>query len=125
MRTNRLAASALFLAAVSQFTLAQTPDSVAARVAAQDALFADSWYTQTLVVMSPQSSSARRERQWSRRTIFRVTVEDETRTVGMLRPTVPRCDALRRSFSAIDRLRNLLLELPAAYGQPSDRVAKL
>ena len=46
MRTNRLVASALFFAAVSQFTLAQMPDSVAARVAAHNALFADSWETE-------------------------------------------------------------------------------
>src|ERR1700677_482594 len=43
MRPNLLVTSALFLAAVSQFCSAQAPTSVASRLAAQNALFDDSW----------------------------------------------------------------------------------
>ena len=51
MRVDRLPAVALFLSAFLQFALAQKPDSVAARLAAQNALFADSW--QTTLKMNP------------------------------------------------------------------------
>jgi len=43
MRPNLLATSALFLAAVSQFASAQSPASLDSRLAAQNALFDDSW----------------------------------------------------------------------------------
>ena len=43
MRSKQLATSALFLAALSQFAPAQTPTSVATRLAAQNALFEESW----------------------------------------------------------------------------------
>jgi uncharacterized protein (DUF885 family) len=56
MRPNLLAGSALFLAAVSQFVLAQMPASVASRVAAQNALFDDSW--QANLKMNPLLATA-------------------------------------------------------------------
>ena len=56
MRPNRLAISALFLFAVSQFASVQAPASVAARVAAQNALFEESW--QATLKMSPTLASA-------------------------------------------------------------------
>src|SRR5271156_6138986 len=43
MRPNFLVPSALILAAITQFVSAQAPASVAARVAAQNALFDDAW----------------------------------------------------------------------------------
>ncbi len=43
MRPKLLATSALFLAAVSQFVSAQAPASMASRLAAQNALFDESW----------------------------------------------------------------------------------
>ena len=43
MRPNQLATSAFFLIALSQFASAQAPTSVAMRVAAQNALFDESW----------------------------------------------------------------------------------
>ena len=43
MRPNQLAASALFLAAVSQFAPAQAQTSVVARLAAQNGPFDESW----------------------------------------------------------------------------------
>jgi uncharacterized protein (DUF885 family) len=51
MRPNLLATSALFLAALAPFTSAQTPASVASRLAAQNALFDDSW--QATLKMNP------------------------------------------------------------------------
>lgn len=56
MRLNRLAVSALFLVPVSQFTLAQAPTSVATRLAAQNALFNESW--QAALKMSPTLATA-------------------------------------------------------------------
>src|SRR5580704_8701600 len=50
------AASALFFAAVSQFAPAQAPASVATRLAAQNALFDDSW--QATLKMSPTLATA-------------------------------------------------------------------
>ena len=43
MRSKLLTTSALFLAAVSQFVSGQAPASVASRLAAQNALFDESW----------------------------------------------------------------------------------
>ena len=51
MRPNLLATSALFLAAVSQFAAAQAPASIASRLAAQNALFDNSW--QATLKMNP------------------------------------------------------------------------
>src|SRR5581483_6313664 len=56
MRFNRLATSALFLVAVSQFAAAQAPTSVAARLAAQNALFDESW--QAALKMNPTLATA-------------------------------------------------------------------
>jgi uncharacterized protein (DUF885 family) len=56
MRPNLLVTSALFLAAVSQFASAQTPTSVASRLAAQNALFDDSW--QVNLKMNPTLATA-------------------------------------------------------------------
>jgi len=56
MRTNLLIASALFLATVSPFTAAQAPAPVAARLAAQNALFDDSW--QASLKMNPTLATA-------------------------------------------------------------------
>jgi uncharacterized protein (DUF885 family) len=56
MRPNLLATSALFLAALSQFAFAQTAASVASRLAAQNALFDDSW--QTTLKMNPTLATA-------------------------------------------------------------------
>jgi uncharacterized protein (DUF885 family) len=56
MRLNQLATSALFLAAISQSASAQAPASVATRLAAQNALFDDSW--QTTLKMNPTQATA-------------------------------------------------------------------
>ena len=56
MRPNLFAASALFLATLSPFAPAQGPTSVASRLAAQNALFEDSW--QTTLKMSPTLATA-------------------------------------------------------------------
>jgi len=56
MRFNRLATFALFLVAVSQFSAAQAPTSVAARLAAQNALFDESW--QAALKMNPTLATA-------------------------------------------------------------------
>jgi uncharacterized protein (DUF885 family) len=56
MRPNRLAPSALFLLAVLPFALAQAPTSVAGRLAAQNALFEESW--QASLKMSPTRATA-------------------------------------------------------------------
>jgi uncharacterized protein (DUF885 family) len=56
MRANLLAASALFFAAASQFASAQAPASVDSRLAAQNALFDDSW--QTNLKMNPVLATA-------------------------------------------------------------------
>jgi uncharacterized protein (DUF885 family) len=56
MRPNLLAISALFLAAVSPFACAQAPASVTTRLAAQNALFDDSW--QASLKMSPLLATA-------------------------------------------------------------------
>jgi uncharacterized protein (DUF885 family) len=56
MRFNLLAGSALFLASVSLFAPAQSQTSVASRVAAQNALFDDSW--QTTLRMNPLLATA-------------------------------------------------------------------
>jgi uncharacterized protein (DUF885 family) len=52
----KLATAALFFAAVSQFAPAQAPASVATRLAAQNALFEDSW--QATLKMSPTLATA-------------------------------------------------------------------
>src|SRR5664279_2647699 len=52
----KLFTSVLFVAAVSQFASAQAPTSVAARVAAQNALFEDSW--QATLKMNPLLATA-------------------------------------------------------------------
>ncbi len=51
MRPNRLAASVLFLAALSQCVAAQSPTPLATRLAAQNALFEESWQ------INPQNES--------------------------------------------------------------------
>jgi uncharacterized protein (DUF885 family) len=56
MRSSLLAISALFLAAVSPFASAQAPASVATRLAAQNALFDDSW--QASLKMNPTLATA-------------------------------------------------------------------
>ena len=56
MRSNLLATSALILAATSAFVSAQTPTSVASRVAAQNALFDDAW--QASLKMNPIRATA-------------------------------------------------------------------
>jgi uncharacterized protein (DUF885 family) len=56
MRPKLLATSALFLAAMSQVASAQTPASLASRLAAQNALFDDSW--QTTLKMNPTLATA-------------------------------------------------------------------
>ncbi len=56
MYRNRLAASALFLAAIPHFSPAQSPAPVAERLAAQNALFDDSW--QTNLKMNPTLATA-------------------------------------------------------------------
>ncbi len=58
MRPNLLAPTALVLAAVSQFASAQAPSSasVASRLAAQNALFDDSW--QASLKMNPTLATA-------------------------------------------------------------------
>ena len=56
MRPRLLPISALFLAAVSQLAYAQTPASLESRLAAQNALFDDSW--QTTLKMSPTLATA-------------------------------------------------------------------
>jgi uncharacterized protein (DUF885 family) len=56
MRRNLLAVSAMFLAALAQFSWAQPPSSVATRVAAQNALFDESW--QATLKMSPTLATA-------------------------------------------------------------------
>jgi uncharacterized protein (DUF885 family) len=56
MRANLLATSALFLAAAFQFADAQPPAPVASRLAAQNALFDDSW--QTGLKMNPVLATA-------------------------------------------------------------------
>jgi uncharacterized protein (DUF885 family) len=56
MRPNLLASSVLFLAAVSQVGAAQAPTSVASRVAAQNALFDESW--QATLRMNPTLATA-------------------------------------------------------------------
>ena len=52
----KIATSALFFAAVSQFAPAQAPASVATRLAAQNALFDDSW--QATLKMNPTLATA-------------------------------------------------------------------
>ena len=52
----KIATSALFFAAVSQFASAQAPASVATRLAAQNALFDDSW--QNSLKMNPVMATA-------------------------------------------------------------------
>jgi uncharacterized protein (DUF885 family) len=56
MRPNLLTTSALFLAAISPFALAQPPASVASRLSAQNALFDDSW--QASLKMNPIQATA-------------------------------------------------------------------
>jgi uncharacterized protein (DUF885 family) len=56
MRPNQFAPAALFLVAVSQFSPAQAPSSVATRLAAQNALFDDSW--QATLKMNPTLATA-------------------------------------------------------------------
>lgn len=56
MRPNLLVTTALCLAAVSQFTFAQAPASVASRLAAQNAIFEDSW--QASLTMNPTLATA-------------------------------------------------------------------
>ena len=56
MRHHLLATSALFLAAVSPFALAQAPASLDSRLAAQNALFDESW--QTTLKMNPTLATA-------------------------------------------------------------------
>jgi uncharacterized protein (DUF885 family) len=56
MRLNQLAASALFLAALSPASSAQAPASLATRLAAQNALFEDSW--QATLKLSPTLATA-------------------------------------------------------------------
>jgi uncharacterized protein (DUF885 family) len=56
MRPNLLATSALFLATISQFASAQAPTSVTSRLAAQNALFDDSW--QANLKMNPTLATA-------------------------------------------------------------------
>jgi uncharacterized protein (DUF885 family) len=56
MRPNLLALSALFVAVVSPFASAQAPASVASRLAAQNALFDDSW--QASLKMNPLLATA-------------------------------------------------------------------
>jgi len=56
MRPNLLTVFALFLAAAPQFTSAQAPASVDTRLAAQNALFNDSW--ETALKMSPTLATA-------------------------------------------------------------------
>jgi uncharacterized protein (DUF885 family) len=56
MRSHLLAASALLLAAVSEFSPAQAPASVDSRLAAQSALFDDSW--QATLKMNPTLATA-------------------------------------------------------------------
>ncbi len=56
MRPNLLASSVLFLAAVSQFVSGQAPFSVDTRLAAQNALFDDSW--QANLKMNPTLATA-------------------------------------------------------------------
>jgi uncharacterized protein (DUF885 family) len=56
MRPNRLVTAAFFLAVASQFASAQAATSVDARLAAQNALFDDSW--QTTLKMSPVLATA-------------------------------------------------------------------
>src|SRR5580658_8291397 len=56
MRSNLLTTSALFLAAMSQFAFAQAPKSVDSRLAAQNALFDDSW--QASLKMNPIQATA-------------------------------------------------------------------
>ena len=56
MRSNLLVTSALFLAAVSPFSSAQAPASVASRLSAQNALFDDSW--QASLKMNPLLATA-------------------------------------------------------------------
>jgi uncharacterized protein (DUF885 family) len=56
MRPHRLATSALFLVALSHFASAQVPTSVASRLAAQNALFDDSW--QATLKMNPTLATA-------------------------------------------------------------------
>ena len=56
MRPNQLATSALFIAALSQFPSAQPSTSVATRLAAQNALFDNSW--QATLKMNPTLATA-------------------------------------------------------------------
>ena len=56
MRPNLLATSVLFLAATFQFASAQAPTSLASRLAAQNALFDDSW--QASLKMNPLLATA-------------------------------------------------------------------
>lgn len=56
MRSNLLTTSALFLAAMSQLAAAQAPASAASRLAAQNALFDDSW--QASLKMNPIQATA-------------------------------------------------------------------
>ena len=56
MRPHPLATSAIFLVAFSHFALAQAPASVASRLAAQNALFDDSW--QANLKMNPTLATA-------------------------------------------------------------------
>jgi uncharacterized protein (DUF885 family) len=56
MRPHPLATSALFLVAFSHFAVAQAPASVASRIAAQNALFDDSW--QATLKMNPTLATA-------------------------------------------------------------------
>jgi uncharacterized protein (DUF885 family) len=56
MRPNLFATPALFLAALSQFSPAQAPTPVASRLAAQNALFDDSW--QATLKMNPTLATA-------------------------------------------------------------------
>ena len=56
MRLHLLTTLVLFLAAVSQFASAQAPASVATRLAAQNALFEDSW--QATLKMNPTLATA-------------------------------------------------------------------
>src|SRR4051812_35965216 len=56
MCRNRLGTSVLFLASLSQLVSAQSPNPVDARLAAQNALFSDSW--QATLKMNPGLATA-------------------------------------------------------------------
>src|ERR1700728_4686407 len=63
MRPNLLATPVLFLAALAPFTFAQTPASVASRMATQNALFDDSW--QATLKMNPTLATSVRDYRYN------------------------------------------------------------